>query len=240
MFEKLHALHPEKSTGPSYIALTHWNDATRRWVDEPAGSRRLAAEWAERSLEPESDNNGLGHAILGSIRVLEGKHEEGLALCRKSVSFRANCPFALGQLAFAQNYFGDAPAAVKSAREALSVRMVYPPPLVNTLAIAYRDSGKISLSIPVAQEARRLAPADVDPLVTLCTDYALAEEDDKARDVATQIIALDPEFRVSSFTSSQPYKQTAKLDRVVERADGGRSASLRHASTGIGATVPPC
>jgi class 3 adenylate cyclase len=214
MFEKLHALHPEKSTGPSYIALTHWNDATRRWVDAPAQSMRLASEWAARSLEPESDNNGLGHAILGSVRVLEGKHEEGLALCRKSIAFRANCPFAFGQLAFAQTYFGDAPAAVKSAREALSVRMVYPPPLVNILAIAHRDSGEIPLSIPAAQEAWRLAPAHVDALVTLCSDYSLTEEGDKARNVAGQIIALDPEFRVASFVSTQPYRETAKLDRL--------------------------
>jgi adenylate cyclase len=215
MFEKLHALHPEKSTGPSYIALTHWNDATRKWVDAPEESMRLASEWAERSLQPESDNNGLGHAILGSVRVLERKHDEGLALCRKSVAFRANCPFALGQLAFAQTYFGDAPGAVKSAREALSVRMVYPPQLVNVLAIAHRDSGEIPLSIPAAQEACRLAPSLVEGLVTLCSDYALAEEDDHARKVAAQIIALDPEFRVSSFASSQPYRETAKLDKVV-------------------------
>lgn len=215
MFDKLHALHPEKSTGPSYIALTHWSDATRKWVDAPARSRQHAAEWAERSLEPESDNNGLGHAILGSIRVLEEKHEEGLALCRKSVSFRANCPFALGQLAFVQTYSGDAGAAVKSAREALSVRVVYPPPLLNILAIAHRDSGEISLSIPAAREACRLAPAHVDTLVTLCSDYALADDGEKAREVAARIIALDPEFRVSSFAGTQPYRESAKRENLA-------------------------
>jgi tetratricopeptide (TPR) repeat protein len=215
MFQKLHELHPEKSTGPSYIALTHWNDATQKWVDAPAQSHRLANEWAERSLEPEWDNNGLGHAILGSVRVLEAKHEEGLALCRKGVAFRANCAFALGQLAFAQTYYGDARAAVKSAREALSVRIAYPPPLVAILAIAYRDSGEISLSIPAAQEACRLAPAHVGALVTLCSDYALAEEGAKARNIASQIVALDPEFRVSSFASNQPYREMAKLELVL-------------------------
>lgn len=215
MFEKLHALHPEKSTGPSYIALTHWNDATRNWVDAPAESMQLASEWAERSLQPESDNNGLGHAILGSLRVLQGRHEEGLALCRKSTAFRANCPFAIGQLAFAQTYSGDAPAAVKTAREALSLRMVYPPQLVNILAIAHRDSGEIPLSIPAAREACRLAPAQVDALVTLCSDYALADDGGRAREVAAQILEREPEFRVSSFASSQPYRDKANLDGVL-------------------------
>lgn len=215
MFEKLHALHPEKSTGPSYIALSHWNDATRNWVDAPAESMQLASEWAERSLDPESDNNGLGHAILGSLRVLEGRHEEGLALCRKSTAFRASCPFAIGQLAFAETYSGDAPAAVKTAREALSLRMVYPPQLVNILAIAYRDSGEIPLSIPAAREACRLAPAQVDALVTLCSDYAMADEGDRAREVAAQIIEREPKFSVSTFAGSQPYRDMAKLDDVL-------------------------
>jgi adenylate cyclase len=215
MFEKLHALHPEKSTGPSYIALTHWNDATRNWVDATAASMQLASEWAERSLQPESDNNGLGHAILGSLRVLQGRHDEGLALCRKSTAFRANCPFAIGQLAFAQTYSGDAPAAVKTAREALSLRMVYPPQLVNILAIAHRDSGEIPLSIPAAREACRLAPTQVDALVTLCSDYALADDGDRAREVAARIIEREPEFSVLSFAGSQPYRDTAKLDGVL-------------------------
>jgi adenylate cyclase len=216
MFERIHELHPEKSIGPSYIALTHWSDAARKWVEIPAESRRLASEWAEKSLLPEADNSGLGHAILGSVRVLEGKHQEGLALCRKSVAFRANCPFALGQLAFAQIFFGDAPAAVKSAREALSVRMHYPPPLVNILAMAYRDSGEIPLSIPAAREAFRLAPAQADALVTLCSDYILSDESNKARETADQIIALDPNFRVSSFAKSQPYREAERLATVTD------------------------
>ncbi len=216
MFGKLHELHPEKSIGPSYIALTHWSDAARRWVETPVESRRLASEWAEKSLLPETDNNGLGHAILGSVRVLQSRHEEGLALCRKSVAFRANCPFALGQLAFVQTFFGDAPAAVKSAREALSVRTLYPPPLVNILAVAYRDSGEIPLSIPAAREAFRLAPAQTDALVTLCSDYSMADEGERAREVADQIIGLDPNFRVSSFARNQPYREPETLTKVTD------------------------
>ncbi|MFW6028357.1 MAG: hypothetical protein ACOC9Q_02400, partial [bacterium] len=52
-------------------------------------------------------------------------------------------------------------------------------------------------------------------LVTLCSDYALADDRDRAREVAGQIIERDPEFRVSSFAGSQPYRDTAKLDEVV-------------------------
>ncbi|MEE9589980.1 MAG: adenylate/guanylate cyclase domain-containing protein, partial [Hyphomicrobiaceae bacterium] len=125
-FERIYRLHPDKPIGPAYIAVTHWFDATRGWADSPAASMAQACKWAEKSIEREEENNGLGHVILGSIRLREGRHEEGLALCKRGVAFRANCPLTLGQLADAQLHCGDAHGAAKSAREALTVRMIYP------------------------------------------------------------------------------------------------------------------
>ncbi len=223
MFEKIYHLHPDKVVGPAYIAVTHWFDATRGWADSPVASMRQARDWAEKSIEPENENNGLGHVILGSILLREGRHEEGLALCRKGVAFRANCPLTLGQLADAQLHCGDAPGAVKSAREALAVRMLYPPPLVNVLATAYRDSGEIDLSIAAAREAARLDPQQTDAFVTLCSDYALSGLDDEAHRIADQIIEIDPDFRISSYATKLPYKNPTKLASIVETL---RSAGL--------------
>jgi adenylate cyclase len=216
MFEKIYQLHPEKVIGPAYLALTHWVDATRGWSNSLAASMRQAGELAEKSIEPEEENNGLGHVILGSIRLREGRHEEGLALCRKGVAFRANCPFALGQLAVVQNYCGDARGAVKTAREALTVRMLYPPPIVNVLAMAYRDSGEIGLSIPAAREATRLDPEHTDAFVTLCSDYALAGDVDEARRVADRIVGMDPEFRISAYVKKHPYKDATIIAHIAE------------------------
>jgi class 3 adenylate cyclase len=223
MFEKIYHLHPDKAIGPAYIATTYWFDATRGWADSPAASIRQARKWAEKSIEPEEENNGLGHVILGSIRLREGRHEEGLALCRKGVAFRASCPLTLGQLADAQLYCGDAHGAVKSAREALALRMLYPPPLVNLLATAYRDSGEIDLSIPAAREAADLDPQHTDAFVTLCSDYVLAGLDDEAHRIAGQIIEIDPEFRISSYANNLPYRDATKIASIVETL---RSAGL--------------
>lgn len=215
MLEKLHALHPDRTFAASSVALTHWIDATRGFVDDPVASLRAASDWAERSLEPEEGNVGLSHAVLGSIRILGRRHDEGLALCRTAVAFRANCPFAIGQLAFAQVYCGDAADAVKSAREALSLRMIYPSPAVNMLAVAHRDAGQIDLSIPAAEEAVRLAPTWTDGLVTLCSDRQLIGDEPRARDTAQRVLSLDPGFTLTAFAASQPYRDAAQLDRIT-------------------------
>jgi TolB-like protein len=222
-FERVYELHPDKMIGPGYVALTHWLDATRGWSASRGASLSQAAEWAEKSTVSEEENNGLGHAVLGSVRLLEGEFDEALTLCRKSVAFRASCPFALGQLAAVQNYCGDATGAVKSAREALSVRTMYPPPLLNILAIAYRDSGKVGLSIPTALEASRLDPKFADAYATVCSGYALSGDDDEARRAADEIMEMDPEFRLSTYAKKHVYKDADTISGIVEAL---RSAGL--------------
>jgi len=216
MFSKLYHLHPDKSIGPGYIAFSHWFDAMRGWAESPADSLEQARDWAEKSIKTEDENNGLGHVILGSIWLREGRHDEGLAMCRKGVAFRSGCPFALGQLADAQLYCGDAQGAIKSARESLSVRMLYPPPLVNILATAYRDGGKVDLSISAAREAARLDPHHTNAFVTLCSDFILAGLDEEALRMASQIVELDPKFSVSEFAKNLPYKDSTKIANIAE------------------------
>ncbi len=101
--------------------------------------------------------------------------------------------------------------------------MIYPPPLVNVLAIAYRDSGEIDLSISAAREAARLNPENTDAFVTLCSDYVLSGLDDEAHRIAGQIIEIDPEFRITSYANNLPYKDTTKIANIVETL---RSAGL--------------
>jgi tetratricopeptide (TPR) repeat protein len=216
MAEKICELHPDKMLGPAYVAMMHWLDASRGWSESRERSIALAAEWAERSTASEELNNGLGYVILGSVRLLERHHDEALALCRRGIGYRANCPFALGQLAAVENYCGDARSAVKTAREALTVRMVYPPPLVDVLAMAYRDASDIGSSIPAAREAARLDPMHTDAHVTLCSDYALAGDCDEARRTADRILDIDPGFTISAYTEKQPYRDAARLSQIAD------------------------
>ena len=130
------------------------------------------------------------------------------------MGFRANCPFALGQLGATETYSGDPASGIKHTREAMSVRMLQPPPLVNALAIAYRDRGEMDLSIPAAEEAARIDPNYSDALVTLCSDFAMTGEAARAQEVARQLLAVAPDFRISSFSRQHPYRDTGMLDRL--------------------------
>lgn len=214
MYEELYRVQPDTVVGPSNVAVTHWLDAFFGWTDSSVKSMELAAKWAKKAVEYQ-ENNGIGHALLGHLQLLDGKFDEALAICSKGVELRSSCPLAVGLLGLVQNYCGDARSAVKHIREALELEKVYPAWMINFLATAYRDCGEIELSITAAKESMRLDPQKIDAQLILCSDYELVADHDHARGAAEKIIASDPTFSLSTYAESQPYKDSTPLDRVI-------------------------
>jgi class 3 adenylate cyclase/tetratricopeptide (TPR) repeat protein len=215
LFEQLHRVQPDTVVGPSYVSVTHWMDAFFDWTDPAAGSMEQAAAWAKKAMQYE-DNNGIGHAVFGHLQLLDGKYDEALATCSTGAKLRSSCPLAHGLLGLVLNYCGDAKSAVKSVKEALQLEKIYPTWLIDILAVAYRDCGEVELSIPAAKESLRLNPQNNDARLILCSDYKLTADHDRARRVADEIIASDPAFRLSNYAKSQPYKNPAALDHLMD------------------------
>lgn len=214
MYEELYRVQPDTVIGPCNVAVTHWLDAFFGWTDSSESSMELAAKWAKKAVEYQ-DNNGIGHAILGHLQLLDGKFDEALATCSKGVELRSSCPLAHGLLGLVQNYCGDARSAVNHIREALELEKVYPAWMINFLATAYRDCGEIELSISAAKEAMRLDPQKIDTQLILCSDYGFNADHDQARNIADKIKASDPLFSLTNYAMSQPYKDSTQLDRII-------------------------
>ena len=214
-FEELHRIQPDVVNGPSNVAVTHWLDAFFGWTDPGAGSLEQATAWARRAITYE-ENDGLGHGVLGHALLLAGDYDEAMRICRTGVDYRASCPLTHGQFAIVSQYSGDAATAVQFATGAIHLERNYPIWLINVLASAYRDAGHLERSIPAAQQSVRLDPQKTDGRVILCSDYSLAGQDAEARRMAEEIIAIAPRFRISAYAKTQPYREAAALERVLE------------------------
>ncbi len=214
MFTELYRVDPDSVTGPSNLAVTHWADALQGWSGSSEDSLKQADEWAKKAMEYE-DNNGIGHAIYGHIRLLEREYETALSACSEAVRLRNSCPLAHGILGLVLNYCGDPHGAVRHVREALSLERVYPSWLLTWLAAAHRDAGEVETSISAAKESLRFDPTEREALLVLCSDYQLAGDHDRAKRIADDVKHRDPGFRLSAYADSHPYKDEAVLDRVT-------------------------
>jgi TolB-like protein len=219
---ELHRIQSHTDHASSFISMVHLIDAMFGWSESEARSLEQAAKWAEIAIKYE-ENNGIGHVVLGYLSLLQRKHDEALASCELAIGIRPSCSLAHGILASVRNYCGDSLNAIKNVREALLLERIYPPWMINILATAYRDSGKVQLSIPAAREALRLDSQQTEARVILCSDYNLENARDNARQVAQEIIATEPAFRLSAYAEKQPYKYSETLNRVI---DGLRDAGL--------------
>ena len=214
MFEQLYRVQPDSVVGPSYVAVTHWMDAFFGWVDSSAQSMEQAATWAKAAMQYK-ENNGIGHAVYGHLQLVDRNFDEALDICSKGTKLRTSCPLAHALLGLVLNFHGDAEAAVKSVKEALLLERVYPVWLIDILAAAYRDCGDVELSIPAANESIRLNPNNNDARLILCSDYMLKDDKEEAKRIADQIIASNPEFSLSTYSKSLPYKHPETLDRLI-------------------------
>ena len=159
--------------------------------------------------------NGLGHIVIGHLQLLQSKYEEALENCDIALRTRPSCSLTHAVLADVRNYCGDSLSAISNAREALLLERTYPPWLINVLATAYRDSGKVRLSIPAAREALRVDPRQTEARIILCSDYVLDGKHNEARQIADEIIAAEPQFRLSDYAAKKPYKYGNTRDSVV-------------------------
>lgn len=214
MFKKLYEAEPESVAGPSNISITHWNDGFFNWTSSQEESYALAEKWALKAVQYQ-DNNGLGHAVLGYLQLLNGRHADALETSSKAVELRASCPLASAVRGLILNYNGESTTAVRDIREALQLQRVYPPWMINFLAVAYRDSGDVNMSISAAKESLRINSEKNDAQLILCSDYEMVEEHDSAANIAESIIGQDPFFSLSKYSESLPYKDSAALERVV-------------------------
>lgn len=212
---EFYRVQPDTDHAPSFIALIHLVDAIFGWSESYEKSLEQAAEWAEIAIKYER-NNGIGYIVIGHLNLLRNKHDEALENCEKAIGIRPSCSFTHGILAGVQNYCGDSANAIKHAREALLLERIYPPWVINILAAAYRDDGKIKLSIPAAVEALRLDPLQMEARVILCSDYGLEESRDEAQRIAQEILVADPTFRLSEYAETKPYRYNDMRERIIE------------------------
>lgn len=213
--EKVEAVEPGAPVCLGLIAITHWRDAKFGWTDDPRASLKRAADYAQRTIDL-GDPEGIGHTIMGYVRLYERRHDEALAASMEARSRRPSCPLSNGLLAEVMRYCGKPDQAITRMNEAMKLSRTFPPWMINTLAASLRDNNEIEASISAANEATRMFPDDLDSLITLCGDYILSASTKEARKVAQQILRSDPSFSIACYAESQPYKDTAALDRIVE------------------------
>lgn len=214
-FEQVAKLAPESALGPTMMAFTLWWEAFRGWTLTPQQSIERAAEWAGRAIAME-DADGQAHAVMGHIYLYRREHDKAIEVAEQAVAIRPNCANSNGQLANILYYCGRPADAADRVKQAMRLSPVHPPWYNALLGASYKELHLWSEASAVCQEALRKRPDDLDArLVRIEVGDATGGET-AARALADDVVALKPDFSVSKWTGTQPYRDPAVLERIVQ------------------------
>ena len=221
-FEQVARLAPESSIGPTAVAFAHWWDAQRGWTASPARSFELAVQWAERAM-PMEDVDGQAHTVMAHIHLLRREHDMALRRAEEAVSLRPGCSTANAHLANIQYYCSRPADAVDRMRQAIRLIPVHPPWFDVIFAGSCKDIRRWDEATAAATEALRKKSDDVDARLVLIEVCRATGNEGSAREFVREVSTLRPDFSVSRWAETQPYKDPAVLERITANL---RSAGL--------------
>jgi adenylate cyclase len=207
-------LAPESSLGPTMAAFTLWLEAFRGWTPTPQQSIDRAAEWAERALAME-DADGQAHAVMGHIHLYRREHDKALEVAEQAVAMRPSCTNSNAQLANILYYCGRPADAADRLRQAMRISPVHPPAYNALLGACYKELRLWGDASAACEAALRRKADDVDTRLTLVEVGRGSGDDEAARARAREVAGIKPDFSVSRWAATQPYRDPGVLERIA-------------------------
>ena len=222
LFEAVSRMAPNVTLGPTSVAFCHYWDVIMGWSDSAEDSLAQAEDWAGKAVAMD-DADGQGHIILAHVHLLKRRHDEALRIGEEAVRIRPLCANTNALFGNILIYCGQPATAIERVKNAIRYAPVYAPWWVEVLAIAYRDAGQYGRAISAAKEALRLNPGQSGARAILASACVAGGWLEAAREIAGNILELDPGFSLSSYARQHPYQDQAKLEAILA---GLREAGL--------------
>lgn len=172
---------------------------------------------------PMEDADGQAHTVMAHIHLLRREHELALKVAEEAVALRPSCSNANAHLGNILYYCGKPAEAADRMRQAMRLIPVHAPWFKVVLAASCKE---IRLWDEAATEAKQVVcmrPEEIDARLILIEICQATGKRSSARDFVREVLSVQPDFSVSTWSESQPYKDSAVLERITKNL---RSAGL--------------
>jgi adenylate cyclase len=211
-FEQAIELDPLYARAYSGLAFTHNIDFGRSWSADRALSLDKARKASLKAISLD-DSDNRPHVVLGWTYINGGQYDKGVAELNKGISLNPNDAGVLARSGYALTYYGNFEQAIDQVEQAMRINPFHPGYYYDVLAWAqyflqrYDDALRTlsHVSEPHMSEHR-----------TLAATYARLGNMDRAQYHAKMILELDPDFALSNYANSQPFKYPEHLEYHLE------------------------
>jgi tetratricopeptide (TPR) repeat protein len=201
------------------LAYAHFHKAIRGLSSSPAESFKKAISLNHKALE--LDNKlWCATAMLGSIKLGQGKFEEAIALGRKSIALGPNIALMYPIYARTLFYAGRFEEAIAISKKGIRLQPYYPVWYLSYLGLSYRITEHYDEALKIfttqLKRAKQGEYSILDSHLSLADVYSELGEYKKARVHVDGALKLDPNCSLKTVQRlHSQFKDPVHLDRII-------------------------
>ena len=205
---------------PNYARAYAWKSCAmatlaREWTHENVLDEALALAQHAVELDPEDSES---HRILGSINLYLRHYDKAEFHFCRAVELNPNNAFIVGRTGELYNFLGDAEKALTFQRRAMQLDPLLPSYCRELEAAAYYVQGDFEKTARLVAQLPRLSRRAAAYWVAAVTHL---DDEPLLKRARGELLAIDPEFSVASFTPFESYKDERcqkQLEADLKRA----------------------
>lgn len=212
--EKAIALDPKYALAYNLLATTYMNEVILGLSEDPRVSLKKAMELTQKAIALDK-SLAWPHALLGFLYTLTRQHDKGIAECEQAVNLEPNSAISYFYLSLALKYAGRPREAIPMAKEAMRLNPIPPGFYYQNLTHLHCLTGQYEEAIAVGKEATRVEPNNFTVRAFLTVALSLHGREKEARIEASEVLRINPKFRVDSWAKTIPFKNEAGRELTI-------------------------
>ena len=211
-FEKAIELDPLYARAYSGLGFTHNIDFVRHWSEDLELSLEKARKASLKAISL-NDSDNRPYVVLGWAYINGGQYDKGVTELNKGISLNPNDAGVLARSGYAFTYYGEFEQAIDQAERAMRINPFHPGYYYDVLAWAQYFLQRYDDAL------RTMSQVSEPNMVghrTLAAIYARLGKMERAQYHAKKILELDPDFILSNYAESQPFKFPEHLEFHLE------------------------
>jgi len=214
LYEEAIALDPEFLGAILDLAWTHIMDTFFGRSQSPTESYERAVQLAQRMINLDKSSAG-AYMTLGYISAIKGQFEEAIALGEKAVTLSPGDSIQMGVLSSILSSAGRYEEALSLIKKAIRLDP-FPLPWYHTVAGGcYFFLERYEEAIDEYKKVLYRNQNNLPARIRITAAYSILGQEQKARASASEVLRINPKFRIKTYATSLPGKNKEDKDLYI-------------------------
>jgi len=214
--DKALKITPNFAAAQAFMAWTKTSNARFGWGGDKKNELAQARQWAEKAIASAPDD-GMGHAAMVLIEIIDGNPTSGLAYAKKSVELSPNNSDCWQNVVLSNIALGNWLDAISAAKQSLRLNPLVPENCLVERARAYFHLGQYENCLSDALQVVGRQPEWLNARVLIAGALHQLGRSDEAQQHIARIMADRLNFSLGHWGSFQFYQRPEDLQVYLDR-----------------------